>query len=132
MYIKVRPHHLSAMTTIHHHFLSCRERAETRLEEGREEVEEMTPNKDELLKLRVAATIRRIQSDVPEPLRPYLKYQGPTPEHLPQSWYPRELVADAPGADPVRFRIEEDRYGILVARVDETKKPPAKKKGSAK
>jgi len=92
----------------------------------------MTPNKDELLKLRVAATIRRIQSDVPEPLRPYLKYQGPTPEHLPQSWYPRELVADAPGADPVRFRIEEDRYGILVARVDETKKPPVKKKGSAK
>jgi hypothetical protein len=103
-------------------------------EEGREEERggEMTPNKDELLKLRVAATIRRIQSDVPEPLRPYLKYQGTTPEHLPQSWYPRELVADAPGADPVRFRIEEDRYGILVARVDETKKPPAKKKGSAK
>jgi len=76
---------------------------------------------DELLTRRVAETIKRVESDIPEPLRPYLAYRGEAPEPLKPNWFPRELVIEAPGQAPRRVEVYQDSYGLLYVRIDEAK-----------
>jgi len=78
-------------------------------------------NQDELLKRRVAETIKQVESDIPEPLRPYLVYRGPVPEPLKAKWFPRELTIEAPGQEPQRVEVYQDSLGFLYARIDKTK-----------
>ena len=79
-------------------------------------------NQDELLKRRVAETIKRVEADIPEPLRPYLTYRGPMPESLGAKWFPRELTIEAPGQEPQRVEVGQDGYGFLYARIVEAGK----------
>jgi hypothetical protein len=88
--------------------------------QSREEGGEVN-NQDELLKRRVAETIKRVEADIPEPLRPYLAYRGPAPEPLGAKWFPRELTIEAPGQAPQRVEVYQDAYGFLYARIDEAK-----------
>ena len=93
--------------------------------QSREEVAEVN-NQDELLKRRVAETIKRVEADIPEPLRPYLTYRGPTPESLGAKWFPRELTIEAPAGyrgavEPQRVEIYQDGYGFLYAHIPEAK-----------
>jgi hypothetical protein len=88
--------------------------------QSREEVGEAN-NQDERLKRRVAETIKRVESDIPEPLRPYLTYRGAAPEPLGAKWFPRELTIEAPGQDPQRVEVYQDGFGFLYARIIETK-----------
>jgi len=76
---------------------------------------------DELLTRRVAETIKRVESDIPEPLRPYIAYRGEAPEPLKPNWFPRELVIEAPGQAPRRVEVYQDSYGLLYVRIDEAK-----------
>jgi len=78
-------------------------------------------SQDELLNRRVAETIKRVESDIPEPLRPYLVYRGPVPEPLKAKWFPRELTIEAPGQEPQRVEVCQDSYGFLYARIDKAK-----------
>ena len=78
-------------------------------------------NQDELFQRRVAETIRRVEPDIPEPLRPYLAYRGPVPEPLKANWFPRELIIEAPGQEPQRVEVCQDGYGFLYARIDNAK-----------
>ena len=78
-------------------------------------------NQDELLNRRVAETIKRVEPDIPKPLRSYLTYRGPVPEPLKANWFPRELTIEAPGQEPQRVEIYQDSYGFLYARVDKAK-----------
>jgi len=78
-------------------------------------------SQDELLNRRVAETIKRVESDIPEPLRPYLVYRGPVPEPLKAKWFPRELTIEAPGQEPQRVEVCQDAYGFLYARIDKAK-----------
>ena len=78
-------------------------------------------DQDELLKRRVAETIKQVESDIPEPLRPYLAYRGPVPDPLKVNWFPRELTIEAPGQEPRRVEICKDSYGYLYARIDKAK-----------
>jgi hypothetical protein len=75
-------------------------------------------NQDELFNRRVAETIKQVESDIPEPLRPYLVYRGPFPEPLNPKWFPRELTIEAPGQEPQRVEVYQDGYGFLYARVN--------------
>ena len=75
-------------------------------------------NQDELLNRRVAETIKQVESDIPEPLRPYLVYRGPVPELLNAKWFPRELTIEAPGQEPQRVEVYQDGYGFLYARIE--------------
>jgi hypothetical protein len=75
----------------------------------------------ELFQRRVAETIRRVEPDIPEPLRPYLTYRGPVPEPLKAKWFPRELTIEAPGQEPQRVEVYQDSYGFLYARIYEAK-----------
>jgi hypothetical protein len=79
-------------------------------------------NQDELLNRRVAETIKRVEADIPEPLRPYLAYRGPVPEPLNAKWFPRELTIEAPGQEPQRVEVGQDGYGFLYARIVEAGK----------
>jgi hypothetical protein len=74
-------------------------------------------NQDELFNRRVAETIKQVESDIPEPLRPYLVYRGPVPEPLKAKWFPRELTIEAPGQEPQRVEVGQDGYGFLYARI---------------
>jgi hypothetical protein len=74
-------------------------------------------NQDELFNRCVAETIRRVEADIPEPLRPYLAYRGPVPETLNANWFPRELTIEAPGKEPQRVEVSKDSYGFLYARI---------------
>jgi hypothetical protein len=76
---------------------------------------------DELFNRRVAETIKRVEQDIPEPLRPYLTYRGPVPEPLNEKWFPRELTIEAPGQEPQRVEVCQDGYGYLYARIDKAK-----------
>jgi len=78
-------------------------------------------NQDELFNRRVAETIKQVESDIPEPLRPYLAYRGPVPEPLKAKWFPRELTIEAPGQEPQRVEVCQDSYGYLYARIDKAK-----------
>src|SRR5262245_4908343 len=78
-------------------------------------------SQDELLNRRVAETIKRVESDIPEPLRPYLVYRGPVPDPLKPKWFPRELTIEAPGQEPQRVEVCQDGYGFLYARIDKAK-----------
>jgi hypothetical protein len=78
-------------------------------------------NQDELLNRRVAETIKHVESDIPEPLRPYLVYRGPVPEPLNAKWFPRELTIEAPGQKPQRVEVYQDSLGFLYARIDKAK-----------
>jgi hypothetical protein len=78
-------------------------------------------NQDELLNRRVAETIKLVESDIPEPLRPYLVYRGPVPEPLNAKWFPRELTIEAPGQEPQRVEVYQDSLGFLYARIDKAK-----------
>ena len=78
-------------------------------------------NQDELFNRRVAETIKQLESDIPEPLRPYLVYRGPVPEPLKAKWFPRELTIEAPGQEPQRVEVCQDSYGFLYARIDKAK-----------
>jgi len=78
-------------------------------------------NQDEMLNRRVADTIRRIEADIPEPLRPYLVYRGPVPEPLKANWFPRELTIEAPGQEPQRVEVGQDSLGLLYARINKAK-----------
>ena len=78
-------------------------------------------NEDELLNRRVAETIKQVESDIPEPLRPYLVYRGPVPEPLNAKWFPRELTIEAPGQEPQRVEVYQDSLGFLYARIDKAK-----------
>jgi hypothetical protein len=78
-------------------------------------------SQDELLNRRVAETIKRVEADIPEPLRPYLVYRGPVPEPLKEKWFPRELTIEAPGQEPQRVEVCQDGYGFLYARIDKAK-----------
>jgi hypothetical protein len=78
-------------------------------------------NQDELFNRRVAETIKQVESDIPEPLRPYLVYRGPVPEPLNAKWFPRELTIEAPGQEPQRVEVYQDGYGFLYARVNKAK-----------
>ena len=78
-------------------------------------------NQDELFNRRVAETIKQVESDIPEPLRPYLVYRGPVPEPLKAKWFPRELTIEAPGQEPQRVEVYQDGYGFLYARIDKAK-----------
>ena len=78
-------------------------------------------NQDELLNRRVAETIKQVESDIPEPLRPYLVYRGPVPEPLNAKWFPRELTIEAPGQEPQRGEVYQDSLGFLYARFDKAK-----------
>ena len=78
-------------------------------------------NQDELLKRRVAETIKLVEHDIPEPLRPYLAYRGPVPEPMKEKWFPRELTIEAPGQEPQRVEVCQDGYGYLYARIDKAK-----------
>jgi hypothetical protein len=78
-------------------------------------------NQDELFQRRVAETIKRVESDIPEPLRPYLAYRGPAPEPLKANWFPRELIIEVPGQEPQRVEVCRDGYGFLYARIDKAK-----------
>jgi hypothetical protein len=78
-------------------------------------------NQDELLNRRVAETIKLVESDIPEPLRPYLVYRGPVPELLNAKWFPRELTIEAPGQEPQRVEVYQDSLGFLYARIDKAK-----------
>jgi hypothetical protein len=78
-------------------------------------------NKQDRLDRCVADTIKRIESDIPEPLRPYVAYRGPVPEPLKANWFPRELVIEAPGREPQRVEVYQDGYGFLYARVEGAK-----------
>jgi hypothetical protein len=78
-------------------------------------------NQDELLNRRVAETIKLVEPDIPEPLRPYLTYRGPVPEQLKANWFPRELTIEAPGQEPQRVEVYQDSYGFLYARIDKAK-----------
>ncbi len=78
-------------------------------------------NQDELLNRRVAETIKQVEADIPEPLRPYLVYRGPVPEILNAKWFPRELTIEAPGQEPQRVEVSRDGYGFLSARIDKAK-----------
>jgi hypothetical protein len=78
-------------------------------------------NRDDLLNRRVAETIKRVEADIPEPLRPYLAYRGPVPEPLNAKWFPRELTIEAPGQEPQRVEVGQDGYGFLYARIDKAK-----------
>jgi len=78
-------------------------------------------NQDELLNRRVAETIKQVESDIPEPLRPYLVYRGPVPEPLNAKWFPRELTIEAPGQEPQRVEVYQDSLGFLYARFDKAK-----------
>jgi hypothetical protein len=78
-------------------------------------------NQDEPLKRRVAETIKQVEPDIPEPLRPYLVYRGPAPEPLKASWFPRELTIEAPGQEPQRVEVYRDSYGFLYARIYKAK-----------
>jgi hypothetical protein len=78
-------------------------------------------SQDELLNRRVAETIKRVELDIPEPLRPYLVYRGPVPEPLKAKWFPRELTIEAPGQEPQRVEVCQDAYGFLYARIDKAK-----------
>ena len=78
-------------------------------------------NQDELLNRRVAETIKQVESDIPEPLRPYLVYRGPVPEPLNAKWFPRELTIEAPGQEPQRVEVYQDSLGFLYARIDKAK-----------
>jgi len=79
-------------------------------------------NQDELFNRRVAETIKQVESDIPEPLRPYLVYRGPVPEPLKAKWFPRELTIEAPGQEPQRVEVGQDGYGFLYARIVEAGK----------
>jgi hypothetical protein len=78
-------------------------------------------SQDELFNRRVAETIKRVEQDIPEPLRPYLAYRGPVPEPLKAKWFPRELTIEAPGQEPQRVEVCQDGYGFLYARIDKAK-----------
>ena len=78
-------------------------------------------NQDELLNRRVAETIKQVESDIAEPLRPYLVYRGPVPEPLNAKWFPRELTIEAPGQEPQRVEVYQDSLGFLYARIDKAK-----------
>ena len=78
-------------------------------------------NQDELLNRRVAETIKQVEADIPEPLRPYLVYRGSVPETLNAKWFPRELTIEAPGQEPQRVEVSRDGYGFLSARIDKAK-----------
>ena len=78
-------------------------------------------NQDELLNRRVAETIKQVEADIPEPLRPYLVYRGPVPETLNAKWFPRELTIEAPGQGPQRVEVSRDGYGFFSARIDKAK-----------
>jgi len=78
-------------------------------------------DQDELFNRRVAETIKQVESDIPEPLRPYLVYRGPVPEPLKAKWFPRELTIEAPGQEPQRVEVSQDGYGFLYARIDKAK-----------
>jgi len=78
-------------------------------------------NQDDLFQRRVAETIKRVEPDIPEPLRPYLTYRGPAPESLNAKWFPRELTIEAPGQEPQRVEVYQDGYGFLYARIDKAK-----------
>jgi hypothetical protein len=78
-------------------------------------------NQYELLNRRVAETIKQVESDIPEPLRPYLVYRGPVPEPLNAKWFPRELTIEAPGQEPQRVEVYQDSLGFLYARIDKAK-----------
>ena len=78
-------------------------------------------NQDELLNRRVAETIKQLESDIPEPLRPYIVYRGPVPEPLNAKWFPRELTIEAPGQEPQRVEVYQDSLGFLYARIDKAK-----------
>ena len=78
-------------------------------------------SQDELFNRRVAETIKRVEQDIPEPLRPYLAYRGPVPEPLKAKWFPRELTIEAPGQEPQRVEVCQDSYGYLYARIDKAK-----------
>jgi len=78
-------------------------------------------NQDELLNRRVAETIKQVESDIPEPLRPYLVYRGPVPEPLNAKWFPRELTIETPGQEPQRVEVYQDSLGFLYARIDKAK-----------
>jgi uncharacterized protein (DUF58 family) len=93
------------------------ERAEVNNQEERAEVN----NQDELLNRRVAETIKQVESDIPEPLRPYLVYRGPVPERLNAKWFPRELTIEAPGQEPQRVEVYQDSLGFLYVRIDKAK-----------
>jgi hypothetical protein len=86
-------------------------------EEGAGEVNDQ----NELLNRRVAETIRRVEPDIPEPLRPCLVYRGPTPESLKANWFPRELTIEVPGGEPQRVEVYRDGCGFLYARIYEAK-----------
>jgi len=79
-------------------------------------------NQDELFNRRVAETIKQVESDIPEPLRPYIVYRGPVPEPLKAKWFPRELTIEAPGQEPQRVEVGQDGYGFLYARIVEAGK----------
>src|SRR5215475_10533498 len=78
-------------------------------------------SQNELLNRRVAETIKQVESDIPESLRPYLVYRGPVPEPLKAKWFPRELTIEAPGQEPQRVEVYQDGYGFLYARIDKAK-----------
>ncbi len=78
-------------------------------------------NNQELFQRRVAETIKLVEPDIPELLRPYLTYRGPTPEPLNAKWFPRELTIEAPGQEPQRIEVYQDSYGFLYARIDKAK-----------
>jgi hypothetical protein len=78
-------------------------------------------NQDELLNRRVAEAIKQVESDIPEPLRPYLVYRGPVPEPLNAKWFPRELTIEAPGQESQRVEVYQDSLGFLYARIDKAK-----------
>ena len=78
-------------------------------------------NQQDTFNSRVADTIKRIEPDIPEPLRPYLAYRGPVPESLKANWFPRELTIEAPGREPQRVEVYKDGYGFLYARIVEAK-----------
>src|SRR5262245_21817262 len=78
-------------------------------------------NQEEPLNRRVAETIKRVELDIPEPLRPYLVYRGPVPEPLKANWFPRELIIEAPGQEPQRVEVSQDSYGFLYARINKSK-----------
>jgi hypothetical protein len=75
-------------------------------------------NQDELFQRRVAETIKQVEQDIPEPLRPYLTYRGPMPEPLKAKWFPRELTIEAPGQEPLRVAVYQDGYGFLYAQIE--------------
>jgi len=78
-------------------------------------------SQDELFNRRVAETIKRVEQDIPEPLRPYLRYRGPVPEPLNAKWFPRELTIEAPGQEPQRVEVGQDSLGFLYARINKAK-----------